>query len=178
MKHGRYGKGGWDHKREQLGRIEARELQQPDECVAEEVTLTWIEELERLEKAATPGSWATQRNEHACAYFGRSDVFEVGSASQRVGVALVPGSEPNARLIAALRNNASRLLAIAREVEELREENAMLQKIRSAARAVVTEQQKDGSGHPGDVEDLRNCLDGYEYEMAARAPATAKEGKC
>lgn len=49
----------------------------------------------------TPGPWSYTENIEACIAFGTADGWEVGSAEHETGVAFVPGSEANARLIAA-----------------------------------------------------------------------------
>lgn len=56
-----------------------------------------------------------------------------------------------------------------RRIADLEAERVMLQRIQRAAQAVVNDQCTDGSGHPEDVEELRNALDGYEYLMERKA---------
>lgn len=60
----------------------------------------------------TPGPWTYIENIDACIKFGTHEGWEVGSESERTGVAFVPGSLENVTLIAA----APDLLAALQEV--------------------------------------------------------------
>lgn len=51
--------------------------------------------------AFTPGPWVFVEHIEAAIQFGVDDAWEVGSQALETGVALVPGREANARLIAA-----------------------------------------------------------------------------
>lgn len=49
----------------------------------------------------TKGNWSYAKNEFAGSYFGREDVWEVGTWGSSTGIALVPAREANAQLIAS-----------------------------------------------------------------------------
>ena len=139
-------------------------------------TPAWIEELERLEKAATPGPWELD---------GYMPNSEIGCAVQIIGPAGVlfessncatrmtdyeadehgtnywdAGSRPNFAFVAALRNAAPALIALARS-------HAALVEVARAAQQV--------QGHYPQRKIMLPFVKGLRAALAALPPETRAE---
>lgn len=82
------------------------------------LTSEQLDELERLEKAATPGRWETLKTQKTHAGIKRVYTDELGRRCTSFPVQCCSTTEPNAenaRFIGTLRNVAPALIAMARE---------------------------------------------------------------
>jgi len=86
--------------------------------------MTWVEELERLEKAATPGPWRTSyRGDGSGSVYEGDDELGDAALLDDANCPYIRGEVryEDGDLSVALRNNASRLLVIARAAEAYHE---------------------------------------------------------
>ncbi len=83
--------------------------------------MTWLDDLERLEREATPAPWdAVQLYGHSDrAFLNQHGKTESIFAMETLNLVGGHAKEADADLLAALRNNTPRLLAIARAAEAL-----------------------------------------------------------